>query len=419
MNWKSVSTVAWWEFIQKVKTKAFILSMILSPVIMGIFSVLPVLLTTVSVEEPKRILILDKQQMIGQLVKPSIDSITYSGGEKKFEVTVKKIEPNTSLDIKPFQQSLLNEEYVGMFVIPSDIYSSKKIEYHGQHVSNARELEEITDIFETLLQDSLLQLYGVKESEFKAIKKGIDLKTIKVQKDGSSESGSFLVEFASVYGTIFIILIMVSFSGQQLVRSLLDEKTNRIIEILLSSVTPMELMSGKLIGLGGLGLIQASLWLAFAWLGATFSQVEVSVFSSIHLIFLYAMLGYFLFASIMIGLGSLATTEQEAQTMTGYIVMLATLPFILMFVIIENPGGTITTVCSYIPFLTPAVMSARIALMMPHWSEIVISVIVLLLSIFACLWVSAKLFTVGMLTYGKRISFSQARTIVIGKDTKS
>jgi ABC-2 type transport system permease protein len=127
------------------------------------------------------------------------------------------------------------------------------------------------------------------------------------------------------------------------------------------------------------------------------------------------MLGYFLFASIMIGLGSLATTEQEAQTMTGYIMMLATLPFILMFVIIENPGGTITRVCSYIPFLTPAVMSARIALLMPHWSEIVLSIIVLVGSIFGCLWISAKLFTVGMLTYGKRISFSQARTIIINK----
>ena len=128
MNWKSVSTIAWWEFIQKVKTKAFILSMLLSPVIMGVFSVLPVLLTTVSVEEPKKILILDKQQAIGQLVKPSIDSITYTGGEKKFDVTVKKIDPNKILDIKPFQQSLLNEDYVGMFVIPSDIYASKTME---------------------------------------------------------------------------------------------------------------------------------------------------------------------------------------------------------------------------------------------------------------------------------------------------
>jgi ABC-2 type transport system permease protein len=93
--------------------------------------------------------------------------------------------------------------------------------------------------------------------------------------------------------------------------------------------------------------------------------------------------------------------------------MLATLPFILLFVIIENPGGTITTVCSYIPFLTPAVMSARIALMMPHWSEILISIMILIISIFGCLWASAKLFTVGMLTYGKRISFTQAKTIII------
>ena len=415
MNWKSVSTVAWWEFIQKVKTKAFILSMILSPVIMGIFSVVPILLTSVSVEEPKKILILDKEQAIGKVVKPMLDSITYSGGEKKFEVTVKAIDPSQKLNIATYQQALLREEYVGMIIIPADVYISKKMEYHSQHVGNARELEEITETFESVIQDSLLIYHGMKKSVFSVIKKGIDLSTIKVQKDGSSESGSFLVEFASVYGTIFIILLMVSFSGQQLVRSLLDEKTNRIIEILLSSVTPMELMTGKLLGLGGLGLIQASFWLIFAWLGATFSQVEVSVFSSIHLIFIYAMLGYFLFASIMIGLGSLATTEQEAQTMTGYIMMLATLPFILMFVIIENPGGTITRVCSYIPFLTPAVMSARIALLMPHWSEIVLSIIVLVGSIFGCLWISAKLFTVGMLTYGKRISFSQARTIIINK----
>jgi len=415
MNWKSVSTVAWWEFIQKVKTKAFILSMILSPVIMGIFSVVPILLTSVSVEEPKKILILDKEQAIGKMVKPMLDSITYSGGEKKFEVTVKAIDPSQKLNIATYQQALLREEYVGMIIIPADVYISKKMEYHSQHVGNARELEEITETFESVIQDSLLIYHGMKKSVFSVIKKGIDLSTIKVQKDGSSESGSFLVEFASVYGTIFIILLMVSFSGQQLVRSLLDEKTNRIIEILLSSVTPMELMTGKLLGLGGLGLIQASFWLIFAWLGATFSQVEVSVFSSIHLIFIYAMLGYFLFASIMIGLGSLATTEQEAQTMTGYIMMLATLPFILMFVIIENPGGTITRVCSYIPFLTPAVMSARIALLMPHWSEIVLSIIVLVGSIFGCLWISAKLFTVGMLTYGKRISFSQARTIIINK----
>lgn len=415
MNWKSVSTVAWWEFIQKVKTKAFILSMILSPVIMGIFSVVPILLTSVSVEEPKKILILDKEQAIGKVVKPMLDSITYSGGEKKFEVTVKAIDPSQKLNIATYQQALLREEYVGMIIIPADVYTSKKMEYHSQHVGNARELEEITETFESVIQDSLLIYHGMKKSVFSEIKKGIDLSTIKVQKDGSSESGSFLVEFASVYGTIFIILLMVSFSGQQLVRSLLDEKTNRIIEILLSSVTPMELMTGKLLGLGGLGLIQASFWLIFAWLGATFSQVEVSVFSSIHLIFIYAMLGYFLFASIMIGLGSLATTEQEAQTMTGYIMMLATLPFILMFVIIENPGGTITRVCSYIPFLTPAVMSARIALLMPHWSEIVLSIIVLVGSIFGCLWISAKLFTVGMLTYGKRISFSQARTIIVNK----
>jgi len=415
MNWKSIATVAWWEFIQKVKTKAFILSMILSPVIMGVFSVLPILLTSVSVEEPKKILILDKQQSIGRLAKPMVDSITYSGGEKKFDVTVKAIDPKQQLNIATYQQALLREEYVGMIVIPSNVYSSKKMDYHSQHVGNARELEEITEIFDAIIQDSLLTFYGMKKTAFKDINKGIDLSTIKVQKDGSSESGSFLVEFASVYGTIFIILLMVSFSGQQLVRSLLDEKTNRIIEILLSSVTPMELMTGKLLGLGGLGLIQASFWLIFAWLGATFSQVEVSVFASIHLIFLYAMLGYFLFASIMIGLGSLATTEQEAQTMTGYIMMLATVPFILMFVIIENPGGTISKVCSYIPFLTPAVMSARIAILMPHWSEIVLSVLVLIASIFGCLWISAKLFTVGMLTYGKRISFSQARTIIINK----
>jgi len=171
MNWKSVSTVAWWEFIQKVKTKAFILSMILSPVIMGIFSVVPILLTSVSVEEPKKILILDKEQAIGKVVKPMLDSITYSGGEKKFEVTVKAIDPSQKLNIATYQQALLREEYVGMIIIPADVYTSKKMEYHSQHVGNARELEEITETLESVIQDSLLIYHGMKKSVFSVIKK--------------------------------------------------------------------------------------------------------------------------------------------------------------------------------------------------------------------------------------------------------
>ncbi|MGA1435732.1 MAG: hypothetical protein ACO34C_09570, partial [Candidatus Kapaibacteriota bacterium] len=175
MNWKSVSTVAWWEFIQKVKTKAFILSMLLSPVMMGVFSVLPFLLTTVSVEEPKKILILDQQQKIGALVQPSIDSITYSGGEKKFSVTVRIIDSEQTINIVSYQQAILREEYVGMIVIPKDIYTKKTLAYHSQHVSNVRELEEITNIFTSVIQDSLLKFYGVKDAEFKEINKEIDL----------------------------------------------------------------------------------------------------------------------------------------------------------------------------------------------------------------------------------------------------
>lgn len=415
MNLHSIRTIAWWEFIQKAKTKAFLVSVIMSPVFMVIFSVLPVLLATSTTEEVKTLLILDEHQTFGNRIAKSIDTIHYSNGDLMFKSKVIQVQSLDSIIKKKYQSEILQGTYAAMLCIPSTIYEKKEVEYHGQHVSNARELEYLERVVFSTIEDSLLRKYSIQKENYTIIQNAVNVKTIKLQQDGTSDDSSFLSEFAGVYGTILIILIMVSFSGQQLIRSLLDEKTNRIIEILLSSVTPLELMSGKLIGLGALGLTQALFWLLFAYIGTTFSQANITVFSSIHLIFIYAMLGYLLFASIMIGLGSLATTEQEAQTMTGYITMLTSLPFVLMFVIVENPSGTISTVCSYIPFLTPSVMSARIALQMPHWSEILITILLLIISIIGSLWISAKLFTVGMLTYGKRISLKQASTIVIQK----
>ncbi len=205
---------------------------------------------------------------------------------------------------------------------------------------------------------------------------------------------------------------MISMTGQIMTRSMLEEKSNRIIEILLSSCRPVELMLGKLLGLGGLGLAQGALWIIVAAVSSVFFPVAASFLGFLPIIIGYALLGYFFYAALLVGLGSTTATEQEAQTVTGYAIMISAVPFVFILPLLQEPGGVLALVLSYIPFLTSSIMCARIFLQTPPWWEIVFSVIWLLLWIVLVTIISAKIFRVGILAYGKKMTLKGIITAI-------
>lgn len=404
MNMAKMLNVARWEFVQKAKTKAYIISLVLTPAIMLVFAVLPTLLATKADSSTKQFLIYDETgALAAPLQKTLSERYKLSDGQPNYAlVPIDAKAMSRDEAIQKYKQPLLNDEYTGMLIIPGDVLNSRKLEYRGANVGNEIEVRKIGNELERLIIERSLIEHGINQSAYSDASREISLSTIKVTKDNNNTESGFIEVFISAYGSSILLFMLIIVTGQLLVRSLFEEKNNRIIEILLSSCSPVELMIGKLVGLSGLGILQVVVWLSIGLgAGLQFGTIP-DVFSLLPFLLMYMLLGYLFYAAILIGVGSLATTEQEAQQVTAYMSIVIMLPVALIMPLMQNPTSTLVKTLSYVPFLTPTIMTMRIAVLKPSGWEIAASVVVMLVSIVAVMYVSARIFRVAILSYGKR-----------------
>ncbi len=226
---------------------------------------------------------------------------------------------------------------------------------------------------------------------------------------GQERGGGMIFTFLVPYFlAIFLVMTIFSSSGY-LLQSVAEEKESRVVEILISSVRPTELMAGKVLGLGALGLTQVLIWLGSAWgftggmatLLATLGNIGIPARVFV-LGVVYYLLGYLLYAVLMAGVGALGTTLRESQQLGGIFSFAAVIPYTIASFVMINPNAPIARVFSFFPLTAPTMMMLRVPLGEVPWVDVAGSIGVLLLSIPAALWLGAKLFRVGLLIYGKR-----------------
>ena len=216
---------------------------------------------------------------------------------------------------------------------------------------------------------------------------------------------SFIIPF--MFGILLAVTIFVS-SGY-LVRSVAEEKSSRIIEIVLSSVTPQQLLAGKVIGLGALGMTQIAVWIASATgLGgglAVLAGIILPFFTRVEvfgLALVYYILGFTVYADLIASIGTLGSSFQESQQITGMVIFVAAIPMMLTGVIFTNPDAMIIRALSWFPLTAPTTMMLRLPLAELPWVDVAISILVLLATIPLVVWLGGKIFRLGMLMYGKR-----------------
>ncbi len=199
-------------------------------------------------------------------------------------------------------------------------------------------------------------------------------------------------------------------------RGVIEEKSSRVVEVIVSAIKPFHLMAGKVLGVGGVGLTQFLIWSLLVGGGSLYGRNLVSSFTvggdsitlpgmPLSLLFffvLFFLLGYFLYATLYAGVGAMVNSDEEAQHLQLPLVALLIIPFMLMFHVIGNPNSGIAVLLSFIPFFTPIIMFMRIAVQTPPLWQILLSLILLGLSIGAMVWVVGKIYRVGILMYGKR-----------------
>ena len=187
-----------------------------------------------------------------------------------------------------------------------------------------------------------------------------------------------------------------------LVRSMIEEKSSRLIEMLVSSSTPDELLTGKILGLSLLGITQILIWVLIGLSLIASSLLPLTAFNNIIPMLLYFILGFLFYASLFVGIGSTVNTEQEAQQITTYLSLILMLPVVIAMPAIQNPDFIVTKVFSYIPLTIPTVMLLRLNVQNVTYLEILLSLIIMVFSIFIVTKVSAKIFRIGILSYGNK-----------------
>lgn len=415
VNLRHVIAVARWEFIEKVRTKAFVISLLVTPLFMLMFAVLPQLLSNIQNDKTTQFGVWDGTHGVATGLNESLASqrkLPDSSPRYKLILLEGKTDQEA---VGSAKSRVFAGELHGIFVIPSDAEKTRIIKYYGENVGNIQDVSPILSTIEKAINSRQLEKYQVAPEVIRDIARETDVQSVKLSKDGSEEKTGFLEQIFGMYGSILIVMMMISMTGQIMVRSMLDEKSHRIIEILLSSCRPEELMMGKLLGLAGLGLVQGLMWVIISGGAALFIPFMASFLTFLPVIITFALLGYFFYAALLIGLGSTTTTEQEAQAMTGYAIMLSALPFALISVLLRDPSGALARIASFIPFLTPSVMSARIFLQTPPWWEITLGILSMLAWIVIVTFVSAKIFRVGILTYGKKMTMKEIIAAVKAK----
>ena len=231
----------------------------------------------------------------------------------------------------------------------------------------------------------------------------------------------FVFTFIIPYFLAIFLVMSIFVSSGYLLQSVAEEKESRVIEIVVSSVRPVELMAGKVIGLGVLGLTQILVWVisTVGFSGGAVALLAVAGAASIParvlvLGVIYYLLGYTLYAVLMAGVGALGATMQESQQLAGIFSFFAMVPYMLSGFLFTNPNMTIARVLSFFPLTAPTMMMLRLPLAEVPWVDVAGSIAGLLLSIPAALWVGAKLFRVGLLIYGKRPTLREIWLILWG-----
>ena len=218
--------------------------------------------------------------------------------------------------------------------------------------------------------------------------------------DKGHQVARMMVPFAFMY----LIFMGIVTTGQQMLSSIIEEKNSRIVEVLLSALSPFELMAGKILGLAGIGLTVTALWAVAAYGGVRWQGLNIDVSGVMIGYFLvYYLLGFVLFSALLAGVGSVCNTLKETQSLMMPIMLVFIVPLISWFKLAQDPNGLFARVLSYIPPATPMVMVLRLSTGSDIWIvEILASVALLAAGVLATIWFAAKLFRTGILMYGKR-----------------
>jgi ABC-2 type transport system permease protein len=447
--------VALRDFLATVTTKGFILSVVFPPIVMGIvFVLMPLLLNKAAPKVEGRIAIIDRsgkvvpkvedaftaekiQERMRQDMAEQMRNAPVPGGAKGAPgmpatlpaptLHVEALAPETNVDdakAEILKALGLEKDSRGMnprlalAVIPEEavegVPAGGKFPGYDFFVAPKLDFEVRRDIQRQISRavvDARIEEHGLSVGSVRGIMESPEVKTLDVTREGDKSSGSEVAQLLLPGAFMFLLWISVFTGGQFLLTSTIEEKSSRVMEVLLSAVSPIQLLTGKIFGQMGVGLV---ILVAYAGMGigglVLASMAHMLDWWNLVFLGIYFIIAFFLIASLMAAVGSAVSDVREAQALMSPIMIVLIIPMVLWMPIMRNPNSMFAQVCSFIPPINPFVMVLRISgsEKIPSW-QIPASILVGILGAVVAAWAAAKVFRVGVLMYGKPPNF---RTLI-------
>lgn len=394
------------EYLERVRTKAFAVMTVLIPLLM-VGGIVGTALVGRSQQSNSHIAV----------VSPDLDLATDLQKElehgKNSKMLVDVISPAGADTRSVLDSELSNKQLDGYLWVTAPTVAGARPTFTYTPRSRADIVTRgtITGALTTVLTREGLAHRGMGAADVAALMAPVAMDSSQAGKNDSSEGAFF-----SAYVLFFLMYFVIMLYGMNVARSIIEEKTSRVFEVLLATIRPEEMMAGKVIGVGSVGLTQVGIWLVTAVLLtstpliARFTGVDVHVsLAATQIVFflVYFLLGYLLYSSIAAALGAMTNSEQELQQLNMFLVLpLAMCMFGLGFVI-PNPDGMVARLMSMTPFFAPLIMYMRISIKMPPAWEIAVSITLTAATIWAILWVASRIYRVGILMYGKKPNMAE------------
>lgn len=420
------------EYLTKVKNKSFIIMTVLSPLIMIALIAVVAYLSQLNNNKERTIAVLDDSGLVKEIFT-NTEFTKYNVLEGLTLENAKTVVAETG------EYGLL---YIGDFDAPEK--ASESIQFYSEESPSLTLISDLESTIEKKLTDLKLIENGVDLEKIKSSNVNVNIGQENFSGEKTSKIDSILkLAFGGAAGYLLFMFIIIY--GNMIMRSVIEEKTSRIIEVIISSVKPMQLMLGKIIGTSLAGITQFIIWLILGGvmlsvvsliIGIDLTQMQTPqqdliqqamenpdfnmeiqnvMQSFFHLpitnliiaFLLFFISGYLLYSSLYAAIGAAVDNETDTQQFLLPIMMpLILAVYVGFFTVIEDPHGTVSTVFSFIPFTSPVVMLMRIPFGVPIWQQIV-SLVILIGTFMLTVWFAAKIYRVGILMYGKKPTYKE------------
>lgn len=412
------------EYLERVRTRSFLVLTVLLPVFMTVLMAVPAKLATMNAK-PERVVLVTSTAQLGETLRQQLEALPHTTDEdeanndanskrKPEEHYILEVDANPTEAERAALRTRIDTRDIDDFIwLTDDAIAAHQVTWYGRERSSVRERAWLSDALGRVGLQQQLSGRGFTAEQTDQLLTPVKVDTMRIER-GRETKSSGTGRLLEIVVMIMLIYMAVLLYGISVMRSVLEEKNTRVMEVLLSSATSTQLMTGKLLGVGAVGLTQILAWTLMGGLVALpslaarpdLSGLELTPFVMISFV-MFFFLGYLLYSTMYAAIGAITTTEQEGQQLQFLVIIPLVLSIFMLAPVMRTPDSPLVVGMSLIPFFAPIVMFARIVLQTPPWWQVALSLALMVGTVAGLVVLCARIYRIGVLIYGKRATLPE------------